>query len=473
MPDTLRRLLAGCAAGLVAVAALSLSNGFVALSVPAAGLLFTAGMAGAIASMAASGGRPGLVCACVAGILAAVLSGPNPSLEVEFGIDRFLLLPLQKAHLAALPSLPERMLLALGAAAVGGFVHGRMAARAMLAALIVSFLVAAAYTNPGVIGEASTPPRPGEYVADGFLFLRLHDLMREGRGFYPAFHDAYVQRKGETGTPSNRFNWRPPTLFWLWLAIPGGGTGLLIAFWLLAAAALWAAWAFARAYVDEAVALLGPCLLGAYYLYGACSIWFPTQEYWASFMLIGGLCALASKREWLTALLWPLAAACREQFVMVGPLLVLLGMRSSGRMRVAAGAAVGAVVALYLVHYAVSAPYVSPASAGLNAWRSAGPEFLYHCLQFGTVFLAGRAWILFPLLAAGLLGALLIPAPTPRMLAVGAIVLAIGGLLVIGQRERFYWGILAVPQMLACVPIALRILRGSSPTGDAVKPAAP
>lgn len=470
----------GVLSGAVGLAGLLLSNGLLAMGWPWVGEIAAIFVAGGLAGLGSTAREPGspapvLGASLVTGLLAWWAAGPNPSLMVEFGIDRFLLLPQQGALLAGPPAWERNagvLLVALVAALAGGaaswLMRGRrpLLVRVVLSLVVVSFVLAAAHMNPVIHAETAKPPVPHQYTVDGFLWLRLHDLMQGGQGFYPSFHAAYVERKGETGTPGNWLNWRPPVVFFLWKVVPGGAQGLLVAFWGLAVGAMLAAFGAARSQVDEGFALWAPVLLGAYFLYGADTVWFTSQEYWGSCFMLVGAWAFTRGLPATGVALWALAATTREHFGFLMPLLVALAVlwpRGDRWPTVLALALVGLV---YGVHYSFVADYVTPGNPGIHAWREAGGEWVYHCLQFGTVYVALRDFVLMPLLVAGAVGALMVGDPRHRAMFAGMVFLPLVALLFIGGAQRFYWGVVLAPQMLVCVPLVLARVHGCGATQD-------
>jgi len=467
MADLLTRALLGVLTGLLALAALSQGNGLTGLGLPLAGHLAAAALAGLLACLAATrreGGKPrerwgaaGMGVLLTAAASGLVFWHANESLPVEYGIDRGLLLP----QLWALcPPMPGGERLAAGAAClVGGAVgvlaagHRKAVARVALALVIVSFAVSAATLNPRIVQEATAVPQPGAYSADTFLFLRTAALMREGASYYPAFQTAYTQRKGEAGVPGNPLNWRPPLLAHLWAVLPDGAT-ILGSFWLLATLSIAASWDLARRHADEVVALWAPLALAPYFLYGACSIWFGTYEYWAAFPLVCGLWACGTGRPTLGATLLGVSAMTREQFAYLLPLLVLIGLRDR-RGRAACWGVVALAAIYYVTHYILARPYVVAGNRGLAAWSDGGPEFVYRCWMFGTVYFTGRDWLWVPTLVAGYGAAALASVrlrSNTTLLLVGAALVPSAAALLVGQVERWYWGAALVPQLLVALP---------------------
>ena len=468
-------LLLGLLAGLCAAVGLSLSNGLLALGHPGGALGGTAfgvgclAALGATASDAPGGRRAAWLSALGLGALLPGLARPNPSLEIEFGIDRNLLLPqlAERFGDGGLQPLAWGIALplsALGAALVLALPARRaLLVRALLVLLAGSFLVAAAFENPRVEAETARPPVAGNYTMDAFLYLRVQDLLKQGSGYYRAFYLAYTQRSGPRDEPQNTFNWRPPALFYLWSLVPGGPRELLAVFRGLAVLALVAAFGLVRTRVDEGLALGAPALLGAYFLYGAVTPWFATQEYWASAFMLIGFWGWMSGRPGVGALFLALAVASREHFGFLLLPLLFLVVRGSGRERAWAAGALLAVGIFYLGHLAFVSGLVRSGNPGLAFWRAGGLEFLRSCLEFGTVYVAGRAWLWFPLLAAGALGACLPGDARARALLASSALVPLGVFLFLGQEQRFYWGVAAVPQLLVAVPLLGGLLGAAAP----------
>lgn len=485
----------GLLAALVGVVGLSLNNAWLALNMPLPASLVAALLCGVLAALASTSStqihspKVPYIVALLGGIGVALLGGPNRSLSMEFKVDR-LLLSEQATHFGGwIPHTGAGMLLTASCGLFGAWLterlrsHRPLLIRVVLMLVIVSFVGAAACMNPIVYKDTATLPLPRQYTVDGFLFMRVHHLMQTGKGYYDAFFQAYVQRRGESGIPGNWLNWRPPVLFYLWNVLPGGSRGLLYCFWTLAAITLVGSFGVARTLVRDEIALWSPTLLGAYLLYGADTIFFTSQEYWASFFMILGLWAwllpasdsgrstraLDRTRTAAGALMWFLAATSREHFLFLVPLLAIIAWRRRKTERTAALIALLSVFFVYTLHYGIVAHYVVQGNNGIGSWRNAGPDFVYHCLQFGTVYMAARMWLLFPLLAIGLVGAFLPDGLLPRVLTAGTVVIPLTALFFFGQEERWYWGIVVVPQMLVCVPlVALIAQRGNLSSAESV-----
>ncbi|CAN0408331.1 unnamed protein product, partial [Phaeothamnion confervicola] len=226
--------------------------------------------------------------------------------------------------------------------------------------MVGSFWVAASHMNPVIYKETDHAPVPHEYIQDGFLYLRVRDLMQQGQSVYQATYTAYVDRQGETGTPSNWLNWRPPMLYFLWLLVPGGPQALLVAFWFLIGVTLIAAFYAVAEIVGTDLALGAPALLGAYFLYGADTFWFSSQEWWSSSFMILGFCAFLKRSPALGSALWALAMTSREHFIFLMPVVIAMAALDGRRARISAAVSSLFVIVTYLVHYYHVAAYVTP-----------------------------------------------------------------------------------------------------------------
>jgi hypothetical protein len=271
---------------------------------------------------------------------------------------------------------------------------------------MASFIAAATYINPSVFPQTEKAPVPKHYVLDAFVFLRVHDLMQQDKGFYPAFFQAYVDREHETGTPNTFLHWRPPLIYWIWNFVPGGAHGVLYVYWALACLALLAAYGAARSRLPDGIALWAPLLLYPYYFYGAVTLWFSYQDWWASFFMFYGLYFQSRKSPYLTAFFWSLAATTREHFGYLMVILAVKAIRGSRQDRIGAAVALLSVGTFYAVHYWTVRPFISPESTVLGGWREAGPGFIWSCLRFGSVYFSQRHITLIPMLLLGAIGAI-------------------------------------------------------------------
>jgi len=422
-------------------------------------------MVGCLAALGATAhDRPGSRVAAwsgglVLGGLLPWLALPNPSLDAEFAIDRFLLLPQLAARHGQGGLDPQAFFVSwsLSMAGVGVVLalrpHRALLVRVLLGLMVISFLVASVYANPSVEADTARPPQAGTYTMDAFLYLRVQDLLKQGSGYYRAFYLAYTQGQGVTGEPVNTFNWRPPTLIRLWSLVPGGPRELLGVFRGLVALTLLASFGLARSRVDDGLALWAPALLGAYFLYASATVWFATHEYWAALFMLIGLWGWMSGRPGPGSLFLALAILSRELFAFLLLPLAAFAVLGSPIERTWARGTLVTVGLLYLAHYAYVLGVIQAANSGVSTWQAGGPGFLKTSLQFGTVYMGARNHLWFPLLAAGAAGACLTRDWRTRVLMAWSVLVPLAAFLLIGQEGRFYWGVVAVPQLLAAVPL--------------------
>lgn len=454
-----KRLAIALVSGLIGVVGLTLCNGLLAQgSIPAA-LALTILVAVAMSTLCVAERRiETYVAAVVTGIAAVLLAGPNASFFTEFGIDRFVLLK-QQIQLFATWS-PSALSVVAGAAlacvvaAIVKRISQRIVVKFVLVIVVINFVFAAATVNPLVYRETAAPPAAGEYVMDSFLYLRIHYLMQNGENFYQAIKDGQEQHKGGSRGLGNVFNWRPPVIFLLWQLVPGGPRGLLYAFWLIAAIALIASFGVARFFVADHLALGSPVLLGASYLYGAATIWFPTQEYWASFFMIIGLWAWLRHRAVLGAIMWALAITTREHFGFLFFALGAVVWQRSGRERACAFGAILLSLLVYIVHYSMVVPNLDPGGTSMSTWTDAGPLNALHCLQFGSVYVGYRSYLLLPLQCLGVLGVFMTRQLLERIMLGCIVLIPLLSLFFFGTPDRLYWGLIVTPQLMLCVPFA-------------------
>src|SRR3989338_7945708 len=95
--------------------------------------------------------------------------------------------------------------------------------------LISAWVIASRYPV-GMFEE----PRLGTYRSDEMIFLKTYYLVEKGWNYYPAFSWAIEGDVRKIVLTSDIFQWRLPTLFYLWKVLANNGWQILWLFWVLA-----------------------------------------------------------------------------------------------------------------------------------------------------------------------------------------------------------------------------------------------
>jgi hypothetical protein len=341
-------------------------------------------------------------------------------------------------------------------------------------------------------------PRANVMLLDEEIYLGTLDGVRRGIGFYRAQHDILNANPGRWNTASP-LTYRQPLLTYLWAAL-GSGALIGVAWGVLAALSMLAAYRAATGYVRRPFAALAPgalCLV-----YSLMAIHPPRllyAEMWASPLLVAagalGAMVLAGATAPATqpARLWTLnvlgatsallALLVRElALVAVVTMILALVVDGSARKRrlwIPWAAVLPAWVASYALHAArvkaVShgdpAPllsddalvgmYVHPGLAFLSAcirWVSTAPHFVAPVVALCVIAVAGVP----TLRRAGL-----------RVLAAGLTAGLLVFLVVTGTPGKYpdgsytgYWGFLFLPVVVAWAPLGLRLLPRADARSD-------
>jgi hypothetical protein len=473
-------LLVGLLGGVVALAGLSCANAFLAHDLPWFGGAFTTSMAVAVAF---GGARPAsaraalatplrdgwAAAACVGtALLAGTWFARGPQQQVPDIQLNFLLLDGLARHLAPAPHWRCGLDTTVVAIAIGVLGFVLLAAverwrswlvRVLVLLLCFGFLVCAPTLNPVQAGDVSRPLAPRTSLMDGFVIMRCHLLMQQGFGYYQAYWIAEEERSIPTDL-RNLLSWRPPTVWYLWQPLPGA-TAVWGAFWIGAALTMALAWYLLCGWIDEAVALWAPLLMNAYLMYGAVTMWFAIQEYWATWLLVAGLAAWWRGWPIAGAALLGLAMVSREQYVLLLLPLLYVAARPMYRPleRVAALAVAVVVPLFYALHQRYVQAHYGPLSGSPGHWLVGNLSNLAGALRFGNLYVSHRFELWMPFLGAGVVGAILL-LRFPRR-GVAGLVLAWGALQsllllsVAGTESSYYWGVQVVPELIMCLPLVL------------------
>lgn len=309
----------------------------------------------------------------------------------------------------------------------------------------------------GVRSEFATEPQAEQYNFDGALFLRTEYLMEHGTPYYDAYIQAFDGDSRLQGTPPGLFNIRQPWLFWMWRYLPGTA-GVKIrgwfAFWALVTAGC--GYLLARRFVEPGIALLAPIALCGYLSWPMFSTWLTLSEFWAGCVAVWFLTAMVYRRWLLGALLMVVAFALRELLLFLVPVYLVWWFAAGRPKKAITGVAIAVLGPFTLLGlHAMWSPVHAQSGGGLAFWLQGGLPRLIDALRFsgGLVPLSAVLYLLAPV--AALAGALLAK-PRWAMALLGAAVLVPVIALAIFSNGQwgYYWGAIAMPSILALVPLA-------------------
>ncbi len=313
--------------------------------------------------------------------------------------------------------------------------------------------------------RVSTEPQAEVYRFDGDLFIKIDYLVAQGVPYYQAFLRAFDQDARLQGQPPGLLNIRQRWLFEFWNILPGPpGLRVLWGFNVLAVATMLAGYGVARRFVEPAAAIIAPIAIGGYLLMPALTLWFPLSEYWAGMVAVFFLYAMVTERWTWGAVLVVVAFAFRELMLFLVPVYVVWWLVSSRRREAVGGLAVailGPVVLLGL--HALWSPVGGQSAEGVSRWFQGGAQRLIDALQFSgdLVGASDRIYLIVPLLA--LAGAFATRAVWTKALLCAAVAVPVIALTVFsGGVWGYYWGAIAMPMLLALVPLVAGVVVPSS-----------
>lgn len=446
---------------------------------------------------------PAAQVALLAGIVAGVLAPGVPEAAAAAAVGLGLGVAQQPA--GALPPVADILVTIAVGAAIAALVRWALASGALRKPLVVTValvLVAAnlwltAATLAPLAREGGTQdslfhamerrPVKFESVDDGTFYRNVVWKMRDGEGFYSAYHDAWFETWYVP--PSSVFGVRQPTIFVLWSSLPGWPRSVFWAFLVLATAAVFAAPWVSRRAVPAALGVFGAAAVAAYLLRisteaGLLSL----QEGWtgALAVVVFALFALAQderrhrKAMAAAAALALLAMMLRELMlflILAGLVASHFGARQQRRFDLLAwSAALAAGLAYWGVHAVRAGSVFAGRTPDPSAWMGNGAGVLNLLLGLtgSTIILNYHGWVPVALAVVGIVGALAQPDKQYRVFATLAVAMPLVGFLFVSNgaldpQHRIasnYWGAIVVPVLLALGPSAVSLLPSVSARRD-------
>lgn len=191
-----------------------------------------------------------------------------------------------------------------------------------LSIILAAYLVASRYPN-GLFDE----PRVGTYRSDEMIFLKTYYLMEKGWNYYPAFSWAIAGDVRGIVLTSDLFQWRFPTIFYLWNVLANTGWQILFLFWVCVLTTFTAAFLVVRKFTRLLPALVVVLLLVPYFIdvfHYQTSFLF--TEWWGWFFLMWGLAAYIYDKRIMAWSFWLMAIITRELLIIPVVCFLLLGL---------------------------------------------------------------------------------------------------------------------------------------------------
>lgn len=320
-------------------------------------------------------------------------------------------------------------------------------------------------------------PIKGWVHADADKYLRIHQLMGQGTGYYEAAHQVLdVTEEGRPVQSSGAVRYRLPTLYWLWslpLPAPALFVGGLLVF---ATAAVAAAWALARHLAGDVAAIVAATFVALYYSGLASSFRVTFSEPWAAALVLVSFAAFLlhlDRREDRGLLALSVGAALGAALVreiavfalVAGLAAAVVGDVRDGRRRWLWWAgALAFFSAAYVVHSAALGGEVFSGRFSPGLWFSPGIARLLEVVGEGDWFLPFFGLLSLAAVLLAVLGILVMSHGASRVLLLVGVILPLVAMFVVGPVDTGppgpanvlgYWGILVKPVLWTFVPVAV------------------
>jgi hypothetical protein len=320
---------------------------------------------------------------------------------------------------------------------------------------------------------------------DGYLFAWVRQQMRKGTGYYEAYAAARPATTPGTTGPTSVLNIREPLLYWAFAAAPNAWViiGGLLALGTLTAVS---SFVLLSDVVKLPVVLPAVAAILTFTVSIASTTTLLFAESWSGMLSLLVVVAVAlSQRSprWRTfvvvaAALALLAVLIREFaffVVLAGLASSWFGAREERRFRTLVwGGALALAVVAYATHYVAALPHVVHAVAGANqegfglfkgGIGFALTAFAFDSHVFAYPFRVAEA-VPYLLAALGVAGAVLLPTPQTRVVALGGIIPVFLAGLVAGNAAHMvgltqsvnYWGIMMLFVVYACIPAVFSLM---------------
>jgi hypothetical protein len=374
----------------------------------------------------------------------------------------------------------------LGTSAFGGR-FTRVASIALVAFVIANLWATAFGFNaqgPSVPSVMEQRAVPGTPWADESTYLEVYHRMREGQGYYSASAGVFRDDALFTeGGPTSVLNVRPPALQWaLHLIAPTTSLVfydlLILSSLAIAAAAVLAGTLVRRQFAIVAAVPVATCFLlvpGHNVLY---------SESWAVALVLislGALVYAVAHERWRAAfvvgVIAALMAGAVREFCLIVPVAGFAAswvapQKRRGFQKIAWILGGGALAVYYAAHVMAASGILvhgGGSAVGAGWWFSPSASNLLEAIGYFTPGFGLLGWFVYLIAIGGVAGVAAAPRGQVRVLlsvVVGALVVAFTvfrahAFTLGGQAGSLnYWGILLVPLLAACMPVAFALVPG-------------
>lgn len=320
---------------------------------------------------------------------------------------------------------------------------------------------------------------------DGAFFFRVYKATKSSGDFYAE----YAREMRRTfGSPRSVVNFRMPTLFIFWRALPSP-RAIVLAFLSLATLAVLCVLPLSAPTVRLPLVIPGCAAVAAYLMQAPSNVLLFEPEEWAAMLGVFALTAHALSarsarwRAWtiLATAFAVLAVLSREAIAflaLAGLVSAFVGAEDQRRFRIVSwGVGLAVLIAAFTGQYLATRPYLVPGAAASGFgphFGSGGVAFMLSALQMGTDYIGRGGCFPYALAAIGVVGALSIPDNRVRVFAGVTVLATLASFLVVGnnawdltaQGSRTavnFWGIVLVPMLYALVPTSFALIPAARP----------
>jgi hypothetical protein len=315
---------------------------------------------------------------------------------------------------------------------------------------------------------------------DDTTFAEIYHRMHEGQDYYQAvqsaFHDNAV-----VPPITSVLDVRPPAQQWIWQVIAPNSAFIFYDMLLLASLAIVAAAVLAGTLVRRQFAVVAAVPVATAFLYVVAGENVTYSETWAAALTLISLAALvyaAAHEKWRAAFIVgamaALLAGSMREFCLILP---VAGMAASwvapperrSVQKIAWVGVAGLLGVYYTAHVLAASRLITMEAPQFSPWFRPGLSNLVVAVRYFEPAFGALGWLPYAIAVLGVVGVAVAPRRQVRMLlsvVAGALIIAFALFRNGAYAARdpklavTYWGILLVPLLAACMPVAFALVPG-------------
>ncbi len=197
-----------------------------------------------------------------------------------------------------------------------------------LGIICILFLISAQLNSVSLRQQIADEPMNNTYRTDMDDFLKTYYLMNQGNNYYTSFKTAIEQNPFKGQVSTNLWSWRLPTIFYIWLLVPGN-TGLSIYYLFLVNCIGILIGSFFLVEVTlkllgkpATLAIIAPYFLYPYLHFAVRDMTFLHTEWWVILPMILGIFFSLKQKYLISTIFFALSVCIRE--LLIFPILIAL-----------------------------------------------------------------------------------------------------------------------------------------------------